>query len=66
VSPYGVADGAEIEPLALDDLPAIDASVAAVAVCLVHSDIAAARAGRGRSVARTRLRGRVLARVRAS
>jgi N-methylhydantoinase A/oxoprolinase/acetone carboxylase beta subunit len=34
------ADGVEIEALALDDLPAIDPSVAAVAVCLVHSDIA--------------------------
>jgi N-methylhydantoinase A/oxoprolinase/acetone carboxylase beta subunit len=33
------ADGVEIEAQNLDDLPEIDASVAAVAVCLVHSDI---------------------------
>jgi N-methylhydantoinase A/oxoprolinase/acetone carboxylase beta subunit len=34
------ADGVEIEALSLDDLPEIDTSVAAVAICLVHSDIA--------------------------
>jgi N-methylhydantoinase A len=34
------ADGAEIQALDPDDLPTIDASVAVVAVCFVHSDIA--------------------------
>jgi N-methylhydantoinase A/oxoprolinase/acetone carboxylase beta subunit len=36
------ADGVEIEALGLGDLPAIDAGVAAVAVCLLHSDLAPA------------------------